>query len=136
MIFSADVMANYGLIVPKNRVLGSADSLTDYFKVANQTHFIDYFDEVLYPYSRSREPGLTQEALKERLSLRSIESYLRTTPKIVLMGNEDDLILAPGEMAFLKEVFGSRAKIYPYGGHCGNMTYNANVYFMLDVFKN
>jgi hypothetical protein len=136
LIFSADVMANYGLIVPKNRVLGSADSLTDYFKVTNRLNFISYFDEFLYPYSRSRNPGLTKEALKERLSLRSIESYLRSTPKIVLMGNEDDLILAPGEMAFLKDVFGSRAKIYPYGGHCGNMTYRANVYYMLHVFKN
>jgi hypothetical protein len=136
LIFSADVMANYGLIVPKNRVLGSADSLTDYFKVTNRANFITYFDEFLYPYTRSQEPGLTKEALMERLSLRSIESYLRSTPKIVLMGNEDDLILAPGEMAFLKEVFGSRAKIYPYGGHCGNMTYRANVYYMLDLFKN
>jgi hypothetical protein len=136
MIFAADVMANYGLVVPKNRALGSGDSLTDYFKVCNQTNFIAYFDEFLYPFSQSRSPGLTKEALIERLSLRSIESYLRSTPKIVLMGNEDDLILAPGEMAYLKDVFGSRAKIYPYGGHCGNMTYNANVHYMLSVLKN
>jgi hypothetical protein len=136
MIFSADVMANYGLIVPKNRVLSSADSLTDYFKVTNRVDFIAYFNEFLYPYSQSRNPGLTKEALIESTSLRSIESYLRNTPKIVLMDNEDDLILAPGEMAFLKDVFGPRAKIYPRGGHLGNMTYRANVYYMIDVFKN
>ena len=33
-------------------------------------------------------------------------------------------------------VFGSRAKIYPYGGHLGNMTYAANVAYMINVFKN
>ncbi|HSM88523.1 MAG TPA: hypothetical protein VLT56_00725 [Desulfobacterales bacterium] len=136
MIFTADVMANYGLIVPKNRALGSADSLTDYMKVTNRVSFIDYFNEFLYPYSRSRNPGLTKEALIEGTSLRSIESYLRNSPKIVLMDNEDDLILAPEDLAFLKDVFGSRAKIYPYGGHLGNMTYAANVAYMINVFKN
>jgi hypothetical protein len=136
MIFTADVMANYGLIVPKNRVLGSADSLTDYMKVTTRVSFIDYFNEFLYPYSQSRNPGLTKEALIEGTSLRSIASYLRNSPKISLMGNEDDLILTPEDLAFLKEVFGARAKIYPRGGHCGNMTFRDNVAYMLNVFKN
>jgi len=136
MIFAADVMANYGLIVPKNRVLGSADSLTDYMKVTTRVSFIDYFNEFLYPYSQSRNPGLTKEALIEGTSLRSIEPYLRNTPKIVLMDNEDDLILTPEDIAFLKDVFGARAKIYPRGGHCGNMTFRDNVAYMLNVFKN
>lgn len=129
-------MSNYGLIVPKNRVLGSADSLTDYFKVTYRISFIDYFNEFLYPYFHAKTPGLTKEALIESMSLRSIESYLRNSPKIVLMDNEDDLILAPEDLAFLKDVFGSRAKIYPYGGHLGNMTYAANVAYMINVFKN
>jgi hypothetical protein len=136
MIFTADVMSNYGLIVPKNRVLGSADSLTDYFKVTYRISFIDYFNEFLYPYFQAKTPGLTKEALIESTSLRSIESYLRNSPKIVLMDNEDDLILAPEDLAFLKDVFGSRAKIYPCGGHLGNMTYAANVAYMINVFKN
>jgi len=136
MIFTADVMANYGLIVPKNRVLGSADSLTDYFKVANRISFIDYFNEFLYPYSQSRNPGLTKEALIQSTSLRSIEPYLRNTPKIILMDNEDDLILTPEDMAFLKDVFGARAKIYPRGGHLGNMTFKDNVAYMINFFKN
>jgi hypothetical protein len=135
MVFSADVMTNYGLVVPKNRVLGSADSLTDYFKVTNRISFIDYFNEFLCPYFQSRNPGLTKEALIESTSLRSIESYIRNTPKIALMGNEDDLILAPGDIAFLKDVFGSRAKIYPIGGHCGNMSYRENVEYMIKFFK-
>ena len=135
MIFTADVMANYGLIVPKNRELGSADSLTDFFKVTSHVSFIDYFNEFLFPYYQARTPGLTKEALIEGTSLRSIESYLRNSPKIALMGNEDDLILAPEDLAFLKEVFGSRARIFPYGGHLGNLMYSANVFYMIDFFK-
>jgi hypothetical protein len=135
MIFTADVMSNYGLIVPKNHVLGSADSLTDYFKDVTRVSFIDYFNEMLYPFFKSREPGLTKEALIASTSLRSIETYLRNSPKIFLMDNEDDLILTPEELAFLKDVFGPRAKIYPYGGHLGNMTYKDNIADMINVFK-
>ena len=136
MIFTSDVMSNSGFIVPKNRVLGSADSLTDYWKVTGTLSFIDYFNELLYPYFQSKSPGLTKEALIASTSLRSIESYLRNTPKIVLMDNEDDLILTPQDLAFLKDVFGPRAKIYPYGGHLGNMTYKDNIAHMIDIFKN
>ena len=136
MIFTSDVMSNSGFIVPKNRVLGSADSLTDYWKVTGTLSFIDYFDELLYPYFQSKSPGLTKEALIASTSLRSIESYLRNTPKIVLMDNEDDLILTPQDLAFLKNVFGPRAKIYPYGGHLGNMAYKENIAHMINIFKN
>jgi hypothetical protein len=135
MVFSADVMTRYGLIVPKNRLLGSADSLTDFFKVTNRISFIDYFNEFFCPFFQSRNPSLTREALIESLSLHSIESYLRNSPKIYLMGNEDDLILEPKDLTFLKNVFGARAKIYPIGGHCGNMSYRENVEYMIKLFK-
>lgn len=72
----------------------------------------------------------------ERLSFRSIESYLRNTSKIILVENEDDLILKGEDLTFLKDVFGSRAQIYPFGGHCGNMRYKDNVEHLINFFKN
>ena len=51
------------------------------------------------------------------------------------MHNANDLILAPGEIDFFPRVFGTRAKIYPKGGHCGNMDYTDNVAHMINVFK-
>ncbi len=135
MIFTSDVMTNAGLIVPKNLVLGSADSLYNYFRVASSTTFVDYFDDLLFPYYKAKHPELTQQMAIEIDSLNHIEDYLRNSPKIGLMGNEDDLILTSGDLAFLKDVFGPRAKIYPYGGHCGNMSYTENVKHMLNFFK-
>jgi hypothetical protein len=135
MIFTSDVMTNAGLIVPKNLVLGSADSLYEYFRVASNTTFVDYFDDLLFPYYKDKHPELTQERAIEIDSLHHIEAYLRNSPKIGLMGNQDDLILTPEDLAFLKDVFGSRAKIYPYGGHCGNMSYRENVEYMINFFK-
>ena len=34
---------------------------------------------------------------------------------------EDDVILVPGEIDFLRATFGQRAFIYPRGGHLGNL---------------
>jgi len=136
MLFTSDVMTNSGVIKPKNLELGSADSLTDYFKVSTRTSFIDYFEELFQPYFQTKRPGLTAAALIERLSLRSIEAYLRSTPKIFLMGNADDLILAPEDLAFLIDVFGARALIYPFGGHLGNMKYRDNAADLINFFKN
>jgi hypothetical protein len=135
MIFTSDVMTNAGLIVPKNLKLSATDSLYDYFRLTSTTTFIDYFDELLFPYYKAKYPELTQEMAIKIVSLHNIEDYLRTSPKIGLMGNEDDLILTPQDVAFLKDVFGIRAKIYPYGGHCGNMSYTENVADMLNFFK-
>ncbi len=134
MVFTSDVMTNAGYIVPKNRVLSRSESLTGYSKVAHRITFLQYFDELLYPYYKSKQSGLTRQELLDRLSLRSIEDYLRNSDKIYVMHNADDLILQKGEIDFFTEVFGSRAKIYPFGGHCGNMDYEVNVDHMLGLF--
>jgi len=134
MAFASDLMTNAGYIVPKNKVLSRSDSLAGYSKVAHRLTFLQYFDELLYPYYQSKQPDLKREALLNELSLRSIEGYLRSSDKIHVVHNADDLILKPGEIDFFTEVFGSRAKIYPTGGHCGNIDYKPNVEYMLDLF--
>jgi len=135
MIFASDVVTNTGYIKPKNLVLTTADSTTDYYKVCMRTSFLDYFNEMFYPFFRARQPDLSKQALIDTLSLKSIEDYLKNTKKIGLVHNEDDIILAPGEIDFFRQVFGSRAKIYPNGGHCGNMIHIENVDYMINFFK-
>jgi len=136
MVFTSDVMTNAGVIVPANLELGAADSLYDYFRVTSTMSFVDYFDELLFPFYKDKLPELTEQRAIEIDSMHHIEDYLRTSPKIGLMGNEDDLILTSEDVVFLKDVFGSRAKMYPHGGHCGNMNYRENVADMLNFFKN
>jgi hypothetical protein len=135
MIFTSDVVTNTGYIKPKNLVLTTADSTTDYFIVSARTTFLDYFNQMFYPYFHARQPDLTKKALIDSESLQSIEDYLKNTKKIGLVHNEDDIILAPGEIDFFRRTFGSRAKIYPNGGHCGNMIYKENVDYMIEFFK-
>ncbi len=135
MIFTADVLTNSGYIKPKNLVLSTTDSVTDYFKVSNRVTFLDYFREMFYPIFQARYPGMTEQGLIASLSLATLEEYLRHTTKIGLLHNADDIILAAGELDYLKQVFGPRAKIYPRGGHCGNLAHRATLNYIVDFFR-
>jgi hypothetical protein len=121
MIFAADVMNGGGYIVPTQARLTNSTSLTRYAMVAYRTRFVDYFNDVLMPHLQKAEPGLTRQALLERLSLRRLESYLRTADTVGLVHNADDIILAPGELEYLEGVFGARGRVFPTGGHLGNV---------------
>jgi hypothetical protein len=135
MIFASDVMNNSGYVVPKNRVLDPTDSIFDYFLVSSHLSFMDYFNEYLFPYFRMKRPGLTKEAFIKSLSLKSIEGYLKSTDKFGVMTNENDFILTKSELDYLRQLFGERAKIYPRGGHLGNLEYRENLAYMVDFFK-
>ena len=51
------------------------------------------------------------------------------------MTNADELILTKDNLDYLEKTFKNRLKIYPYGGHCGNMYYQENVNYMLKTMK-
>jgi hypothetical protein len=135
MVFTSDVFRDLGYIKPQRLVLSTSDSVTDYWKVSFRVSFLDYFDELFLPYFQARDPGLTREELIDTLSLKHIENYLRQAKHIHLMTNADELILAPGELEYLEQIFGPRAKIYPRGGHCGNLEHKDNIAYMIDIFS-
>ncbi len=135
MIFSSDVMTNSGYVVPKNRVLSTTDSLFDYFLVSTHLSFFDYFNEYFFPHFQKERPGLTRQALIDSMSLKSIEEYLKSSAKFGVMTNENDFILTRDELDYLRKLFGERAKIYPRGGHLGNLEYKDNLAYMVAFFK-
>lgn len=135
MIFTSDAMTNGGYVIPKNKVLKNSDSLDDCFWTSLHLSFLDYFNEYFYPHFRSVRPELTKEELIESLSLKRVENYLTSSTRIGVITNEDDFILAPGELDYLRRVFGSRIKIYPSGGHLGNLEYRDNMAFLIDRLR-
>jgi len=134
MIFAADVMNGGGFVVPKGAKLNNSTSLTPYIEVLFRIGFTDYFHEYFFPFWQKRHPGLTEQQMIKNLSLPAIAPYLKSVHKIGLMGNEDDIILAPGEIEQLEALFGDRAQIYPTGGHCGNMNHPDVVRYMINFF--
>jgi hypothetical protein len=134
LAFTSDLMTDYGYIKPKNVKLGRNSAPGVYAKVAMRLGFTDYFHQFFYPFYNARlDKPISRDEMIKSMSLESIEDYLHNSDKIFLMSNRDDLILEEGEIEFFRRVFGDRAKIYPYGGHCGNMQYIDNVRHMLRV---
>ena len=134
MVFASDVMTNYGYVKPKEMKVTRHTDLQPLARVVYRLGFTDYYHEYFYPYYRDNENAAGRDAFVQSESLTRIQDYLRNSPKISVMHNENDIILEPGEIDFFREVFGDRAKIYPYGGHCGNMSYRDNVAHMINTF--
>jgi hypothetical protein len=134
LLFTSDVMADAGVMVAPGHSPGITTSLTPYFKAATQLSFADYANRVVYPYYRQLVPGISFDQLVERESLYVLDEFLRTTTKIGLMHNADDFLLSRADLEFLERVFGDRARIFPIGGHCGNMAYRDNVAYLIEFF--
>jgi hypothetical protein len=134
LLFTSDVVAHLGMLVAPDRRLGITDTLTPYFKASMLVSFEDYAHRVLYPYYRETAPDATFEELVARDGLQEIGGFLRDTPKLGLMHNADDILLIAGDLQFLEDVFGDRARIYPRGGHCGNLAYRDNIAYLIDFF--
>ncbi|WGF87269.1 alpha/beta hydrolase [Marinivivus vitaminiproducens] len=120
MLFAADVMTNRGYIVPKNRELTAFSPLTQYFVVGNTVPFGDYIQDVFLPAQQKLNVGITFDKLVQEQTVSSLAAYVRAQPKIGLVTNADDIILEPGEIDQLRDMFGDRATIFPTGGHIGN----------------
>jgi hypothetical protein len=136
MVFTSDVMSQTGYVVPKGLVLARYDSLTDYFKVNNRFGLLDYYKDFLLPFYLNQRNGVTKENAMDHISLKGLEGYLRQSQKIGVMTNADDIILTPKDVDYIRNVFGSRAKIFPRGGHGGNIAHRVNVREMIKFFKN
>ena len=106
-------------------------NMKEYFKAVNFATFEDYVNKIGFPYYKKYNKDFTIEDLKREASLRVIEDYLRTSPKMAAGTNADELILNEKDIDYLKDVFKDRLIIYPKGGHCGNMFYKENVDVMV-----
>ena len=133
MSFASDVMTNSGFLVPKNAQLTATTSLTDVMFEAMRLSFVDYMDGVYVPFIRRREPNVSRDELIARASMRPIEQFLRTDPRLVLVGTQDDVILSRDEVNWLENVFGERSRIFPTGGHCGSMDQREFIRAMLEL---
>ncbi len=134
LLFTSDVMNQTGHVVEPDRRLGVSTSLTPYFKVSVRWTFENYLDDALAPYWSEHAPGTTRESLIAAGDLATIEDFLRGAGHVSASTASDEIILTGGDLAFLRDVFGERATIYPRGGHCGNLSYRENVADMLERF--
>lgn len=106
------------------------------FEKVNFASFEDYVDKIAFPYYKNLyNNNLTLEQLLQKSRLQYINDYLKNSNKIAVVTNADELILDKDDLKYLKNTFGNRIIIYPYGGHCGNMFFSPNIKTMLHFLK-
>lgn len=135
MIFALDASFNTGAITYKHHVIDKFESLTHSMQRASDVTFGDYFDRAMLPRAQRQDPTTTKADLIHRYSLHAIEDYLKTSKKIYLVTNQDDIILKAGEVEYLQSIFAERGKIFPRGGHCGNIDRVSFVEHLQTIFS-
>ncbi len=133
--FTSDLVNRRGLITPPNYPITESTSLTPFLRRALLCDFDCYIGEQLVPMWRARTDGGSLLQMIDQVSLYALEDYLKTSSKIAVMHNADDVILGPGDLGFLRRTLGDRLTVYPHGGHCGNINYRVNSAAMLEFFR-
>ena len=86
-----------------------------------QYTFNDYYLRFALPYYKQRGIGLND--FNREVNLRSYQANLSSNPKVRVMVNQNDLILNPRDVSWLRTTFGpSKLTVFPNGGHIGNLT--------------
>lgn len=133
--FTSDLINHRGLITPAGYPISEGTSMTRFFKGALQCDFECYISEQLLPMWRARTDGGSLLQMVDQISLYALEDYLKSSDKIAVMHNADDVILGAGDLGFLRKTLGDRLTLYPRGGHCGNLNYRVNSDAMLEFFR-
>lgn len=96
------------------------------FREASEYSFLDYMYAFVLPYWSKRDARITFDEAGARTlfadcDLRSIEHELEADERVRVFANENDFLLRPDDLAWLREHLGKRAHIFPAGGHLGNL---------------
>ena len=111
-----------GVLETKQRALRRAPA----FREASEYSFLEYVYAFVLPYYASRDPRITFDeagaaTMFADCDLRSIGEELAANEKVLVFANENDFLLRPEDVTWLRERLGERAKIFPAGGHLGNL---------------
>lgn len=130
--FAADAIAGDGAILPAGSSPGIGTSLTPFLERSLEWSFGRYVDEILLPRLRRDRPELDLDRAIRASSLERLGAFLRRSPHVTVITNEDDFILRESDLEFLRATFGERAVLRPNGGHCGNLESRATVELLLE----
>ncbi len=100
-----------------------------------QYSFMDYFNQFVTPYYKSRGIDLTApDALEKASNLRTYAAGLQANRDVRLILNRNDFLLPDEDLAWLQSIFDpSQIRIFEKGGHLGNLSHPAVQKAILDA---
>lgn len=123
-IFASELVRKRGIInIDENHY-----SPQPWLQLAKRENFESYFENFLFSDMKKDFPDRSMEELIYLNSLFSKEEFLKRSSRVAIFHNQNDIILSKKEIKFLKSSLPTnRLKIYPLGGHLGNVWYSQNV---------
>jgi pimeloyl-ACP methyl ester carboxylesterase len=119
VILTSQLRTNQGILKQPLRKIRRSSL----YEEIGQYSFTDYFQKFATPYYRERGIDLAApEVLAAAGDLRAYESALRENKKIRAIVNENDFLLSPEDLAWLRQSFGPEGlTVFDHGGHLGNL---------------
>ncbi|MBI5433168.1 MAG: VacJ family lipoprotein [Planctomycetes bacterium] len=96
------------------------------FCEASEYSYMEYMYAFALPYLATKDLGISFDeaggrTIFSRCDLRAIEAGLASNDRVRVFANENDFLLRPEDLEWLKSVLGERARFFPAGGHLGNL---------------
>ena len=97
------------------------------YREIDQFSLTEYVYAFVLPYYAANDPTLTVDEagareLFRRCDVRALRQGLARNPRIVFATNQNDFLLAPGDIEWMTEVLGpERVLVFERGGHLGNL---------------
>jgi hypothetical protein len=96
------------------------------FREISEYSFLEYVYAFLLPCYAARDPRITLDeagarTLFDDCSLRSIERELAANERVEIFANENDFLLSPADVEWLRTRLADRVRLFPAGGHLGNL---------------
>ena len=96
----------------------------------NAFGYLEYFQKFILPQFKK----YNFFTMQKHINMDSVEPGMHDNPNMYLMHNTDDPLISAAQLVTLQGVFGpERSKIYPLGGHLGNLWYSQNQKDLLKI---
>ena len=120
IIFSSQLRHNLGIL---QQPLKSSSRRAAYDEI-NQYSFHDYIEKFVTPYDKTLGIDITKpDVLRHGTDLTIYTSELQANPNIRLVLNQNDILLADIDVAWVESTFApSQVTVFPDGGHLGNLS--------------
>lgn len=84
--------------------------------------FGDYLEKFVTPYYQERGIDLRNtQQLARAVDLRTYEAGLADNETVRVIANDNDILLSPDDVDWMKSTFGERLILFQRGGHLGNL---------------
>ncbi|MGH7855412.1 MAG: hypothetical protein ACREP3_18325 [Candidatus Binatia bacterium] len=125
------------VIHDQNVLSAPKDQVRKRIQEAKSFTITDYNEKIALPLWRRQaaEPQADIASFIKRGSLATILDRLRGNSKVRIMHNADDPLAGRKSIEALKEALGDQVRLYPYGGHLGNLWFPENKEYALGQFR-